>query len=78
MSESVTTNLCPSAPGWERTCALPEPGDLDLAADIVRLIDSRPGLDSEEIARSLGIGDWDSFRVTAALCEAGILGVARE
>lgn len=74
--DTVTTNLGPSAPAWDRTCALPGAGDLDLAADVVRTLDRIPGLDAEELARLLGTGDWRMAEVTAALMGAGILGEA--
>lgn len=78
MSESVTTNLCPSAPVWDRTCGLQSPDDLDLAAEVVRLVDRIPGLDAEEVARILGVDNYTAWHVTAALVEVGILGEAKD
>lgn len=76
MGASVTTNLEPSVPVWDRTCGFRSAADLDLAADVVRLIYRIPGLDAEEVARILGTDDWRAVEVTFALCEAGILGEA--
>lgn len=73
-----TTNLAPSEPTWERAMSLPDDAALDDAADIVRLLDKRPGLDQEEIADELGLDHWRTFEITNAMGEAGILCHAKE